>query len=144
SDNLYVADVANQTVRKITPAGVMSTFAGRAGVRGNSDGRGSAALFEFPSAMATDAAGNVWVGGNGTVRRIAPDGTVTTMAGAAGVSASIDGAGLAARFLGGPEGLAFAPNGDLYIVDGATIRKMDTNRRVTTVAGMPARDGDVE
>jgi sugar lactone lactonase YvrE len=144
ADNLYVADVANHTIRKITPAGVMTTLAGRAGQRGNTDGRGSAALFEFPSSLAVDAGGNVWVGGNSVIRRIAPDGTVTTVAGAAGVQGTADGEALSARFNGGPEGLAFAPSGDLYISGATTIRRLDTSGRVTTVAGMTGRNGDVE
>jgi hypothetical protein len=144
NDNLYVADVANHTIRKITPAGVMTTFAGRAGQRGNTDGRGSAALFQFPSSLAVDASGNVWVGGNAVIRRIAPDGTVTTIAGAAGIEGTTDGDALAARFAGGPEGLAFAPSGDLYISGGTTVRRLDTNGRVTTIAGMPGRSGDAE
>ena len=142
-DNLYVADVANHIIRKITPDGVMTTFAGQAGQRGGIDGRGSAARFEFPSSMDVDAAGNVWVGGNGTIRRIAPDGTVTTIAGVNGVDGSTDGQGTAARFQG-PEGLAFAPNGDLYISSGSTLRKMDPQFRVTTVAGVAGLTGDVE
>lgn len=142
-DNLYVADVANHIIRKITPAGVMTTFAGQAGQRGSIDGRGSQARFEFPSSMAVDAAGNVWVGGNGTIRRIAPDATVTTIAGVNGVSGSADGQGTAAAFQG-PEGLQFAPDGTLYIASGSTLRKMDSEFRVTTIAGLGSVTGDAE
>src|SRR2546428_297097 len=100
SGNVYVADSSNYTIRKITPAGVVTTLAGLAGSYGSADGTGSAARFEVPFGVATDSSGNVYVadGGNNTIRKITPAGVVTTLAGLAGITGSDDGTGSAARF----------------------------------------------
>src|SRR6266853_6617075 len=76
--NVYVADSGNNTIRKITPAGVVTTLAGTPGVTGSIDGTGAAASFNFPSDVATDSAGNVYVAdyNNNTIRKITPAGTV--------------------------------------------------------------------
>ena len=72
ANNIYVADTGNHTIRKITPAGVVSTFAGLAGVPGSVDGTGSAARFNSPIGVALDGAGNLYVGDadNDTIRKI--------------------------------------------------------------------------
>ena len=82
--NVYVADTDNHLIRKITPAGVVTTLAGHAGDNGKADGPGDAARFSEPRGIAVDAAGNVYVAdtGNAAVRQITPDGVVTTIAGA--------------------------------------------------------------
>ena len=82
--DLYVGDVDAGTVQKITPAGVVTTFAGRAGAAGATNGTGGAARFSEPRGIAVDAAGNVYVAdtGNQAIRQITPDGIVTTVAGA--------------------------------------------------------------
>src|SRR5207302_1125096 len=84
--NVYVADTGNNTIRKITPAGVVTTLAGTAGVVGSTDAIGAAASFGFPNGVATDSAGNVYVADtlNSTIRKITPAGVVTTLAGTAG------------------------------------------------------------
>ena len=71
SGNVYVADTTNSAIRKITPAGVVTTLAGLAGITGSDDGTGSAALFQFPSGVATDSAGNIYVADtiNNTIRK---------------------------------------------------------------------------
>jgi len=84
--NVYVADVHNHAIRRITPAGVVSTLAGSPTVTGSSDGKGKAAQFNYPSAVATDRSGNVYVAdsSNYTIRRVTPAGVVTTIVGVAG------------------------------------------------------------
>ncbi|MDB5101659.1 MAG: repeat containing protein [Cyanobacteria bacterium RYN_339] len=80
--NLYVSDLSNRLIRKITPAGVVTTLAGQAGQSGSADGQGPAARFKTPGGMTVDAAGTVYVadGLNNAIRKITPDGTVTTLA----------------------------------------------------------------
>src|SRR5262249_15262953 len=84
--NVYVADTGNDTIRKITPAGMVTTLAGMAGTTGSSDGTGAAASFNGPQGVATDSAGNVYVAdtGNSTIRKISSAGVVTTVVGRPG------------------------------------------------------------
>ena len=87
--NVYVADTDNDTIRKVTPAGVVTTLAGLAGNAGSADGTKSAARFNNPTGVAVDSAGNVYVAddGNDTIRKVTPVGAnweVTTLAGLGG------------------------------------------------------------
>ncbi len=79
--NIYVADTGNSTIRKVTPAGVVTTIAGQAGKAGLLDGTGSNALFDKPEDLTVDSSGNVYVADtlNGAIRKITPAGVVTTM-----------------------------------------------------------------
>ena len=88
--NVYVADTANQIIRKITPAGVVSTLAGLPGSIGSADGQGSSARFQYPRGVAVGSAGNVYVAdqGNHTIRKVTPDGVVSTLAGLADLLAA--------------------------------------------------------
>ena len=146
--NVYVADAGNNTIRKITAAGSVSTLAGRDGSNaGSVDGNGGDARFNSPSGVATDKAGNVYVSDNNnhTIRRIAPSGIVTTLAGAAGVKGSSDGIGLKARF-NGPTGIAVDGAGTVFVADtvNGTIRRITAAGVVSTVAGLAGAAGAVE
>jgi sugar lactone lactonase YvrE len=81
NDNIYVADSNNHTIRQITPAGVVTTFAGQATIAGLKDGTGTEALFNKPSAIAFDSSGNLFIvdTGNASLRKITPEGVVTTL-----------------------------------------------------------------
>jgi hypothetical protein len=126
SGNLFVSDAANHTIRRVTPAGVVTTFAGTAGESGVIDATGTAARFNNPLGLAFEPDGNLIVSDylNSTLRRITPDGVVTTIGGAAGLSGSTDGIGTAARF-SGPSGITFDSAGNLYLTDflSHTVRK---------------------
>jgi hypothetical protein len=136
--NVYVADTLNYTIRKITPAGVVTTLAGTAGVKGSADGTGAAARFDSPRGVSMDGAGNVYVADtdNHTIRKITAGGVVTTLAGTAGVSGITDGTGAAARF-NSPRGVAVDSAGNVYAADAynGTIRKITPAGVVTTLAG---------
>jgi hypothetical protein len=141
--NVYVADTGNHTVRKVTPAGVVTTFAGLAGVSGSSDGSGTA-RFNHPSGVAVDSAGNVYVADtdNNEIRKVTITGVVTTVAGLAGVGGSDDGTGSAASF-NGPSGIVADAAGDLFVADtlNHTIRKVTPAGVVSTVAGVAGASG---
>jgi hypothetical protein len=135
--NVYVTDTINYTIRKITPAGDVTTIAGLAGSFGSADGNGSAARFRAPKGIGVDAAGNVWVADtdNHTIRRITPAGDVTTVAGLAGSAGIADGTGSVARF-NEPIGLAFDSLGNAFVADSKNnaLRKVTPAGVVTTVA----------
>jgi sugar lactone lactonase YvrE len=154
--NIYVADSNNDTIRKITPDGVVTTLAGSPGHAGSTNGQGSAALFSQPYAVAVDGSGNVYVAEllNNDIRKITPDGTVSTFAGAAGQAGSVDGTGTAARFFD-PDGIATDSAGNVYVSDfgqpndagmggNATIRKITPDGVVTTLAGTPGVLGSAD
>jgi probable HAF family extracellular repeat protein len=145
--NVYVADINNSTIRKITPAGAVSTLAGLAGSPGSTDGTGSAARFNGPSGVAVDTTGNVYVADsyNHTIRKITPAGAVSTLAGLAGSSGSVNGTGSAARFYR-PEGVAVDTTGNVYVADtiNDTIRKITPAGVVSTLAGLAGSIGSVD
>lgn len=145
--NVYVADTGNDTIRKITPDGQVTTLAGSPGQRGGSDGSGSAARFAAPSGIAVDGRGNVYVGDTDshTIRKITPDGVVTTLAGSADQRGSNDGTGSAARF-NSPLGVAVDGSGNVYVADmrNNTIRKVTPDGVVTTLAGRAGQAGSID
>jgi streptogramin lyase len=116
--NLYVTDTYNYVIRKITPAGVVSTVAGIPGVAGYLDGPGTAAKFALPQGIAIDTAGNLYVADNlnGDVRMITPAGVVSTVAG----------------LLNQPTGVAVDATGNVYITDRAGVSKLDASAHTLT------------
>jgi sugar lactone lactonase YvrE len=147
--NLFVSDTGNNTIRKITSAGVATTVAGSAGNVGSTDGNGQDALFNQPGGIAVDVAGNLYIADtqNNTIRKVTSAGVVSTLAGSAGQAGQVDGTGSNARF-NQPWGVALDPAGNLYIADSGndTIRKITQNGVVTTLAGaagvVGSRDGN--
>src|SRR5208337_1247275 len=139
--NVYVADTDNDTIREITPAGVVTTLAGAPGQVGSADGIGSAARFDDPTGVAVDSAGNVYVAdyGNDAIREITPAGVVTTLGGAQGQSGS------AAQF-DRPTGVAVDRAGNVYVADSwsNTIREITLAGVVTTLAGAPGQYGSTD
>ena len=105
---------------------------------GSTDGPAASATFNQPLGLTQDAAGNIYVAdtGNHTIRRIAADGTVSTLAGLAGTIGAADGTGAAARF-NSPGAIAIGPDGDLYVADSGNhlVRRVTTGGGVTTYAG---------
>jgi hypothetical protein len=142
--NLYVADSVNQAIRKITPAGVVRTFAGHAESPGSADGTSSTARFYWPCGAGADNSGNLYVADtyNHTIRLVTPEGVVTTVAGGAGTPGRADGAGNAARFWY-PSGTAVNGAGDVYVADAGNhvIRRVTPAGAVTTVAGSAGAPG---
>src|SRR5438270_922354 len=143
SGNLYGADTGNQTIRKITSAGVVTTLAGTAGIAGSTDGTGGAARFYMPYAL-TVAGTTLYVADtfNSTIRKVTSAGVVTTFAGAAGGFGNVNGTGSAARF-NNPYGVAATSTGTIYVADARNmvIRKITPARAVTTFAGSATTDG---
>jgi hypothetical protein len=144
--NLFVADMLNHCIRRITPARVVSTFAGKAGVEGAADGAGGNARFKEPSAVVF-VGGVLYVAdsGNHTIRRITSTGVVSTLAGMVGVNGIANGTGVAARFRN-PFGIARAVDGALLVLDSYnhTLRKVTTTGVVTTVAGQAGMAGSAD
>ena len=134
--NLYVTDQGNQKIRKITTTGVVTTLAGT-GQTGSNNGAGNQATFYSPSGIVVDASGNVFVSeqGNNVIRKITPEGMVSTFAGSGNVG-SADGTGTAASFYV-PSGLAIDASNNIYVADAFNnkIRKISPAGVVTTFAG---------
>src|SRR5262249_9461152 len=149
--NVYVADTSNDTIRKLTAAGVVTTLAGAALLAGfppgSADGKGADARFNAPYGVAADSAGNVYVAdtGNDTIRKTTAHGVVTTLAGPAGMAGSTDGTGAPARF-NKPDGVAADSAGNIYVTDDGnhTVRKFPSAGLVTTLAGTAGVVGNAD
>jgi sugar lactone lactonase YvrE len=152
--NLFVADFNNNTIRKVTPSGLVTTMAGTAGQPGSADGTNGAARFNGPNDVVLDSADNLYVAdfNNNTIRKVTPIGTnwvVTTLAGCATCQVgSADGTNSAARF-NQPNDVALDSAGNLYVADygNSTIRKLTPvgpNWVVTTLAGLAGTPGSAD
>ena len=134
---IYIADRDNHVIRKVSPDGEVSTFAGSSEA-GHSDGIGTAAQFDYPSDIAVDDSGNLYIADefNHQIRMITPDGVVTTVAGS-GIAGFADGAAADAEFLY-PKGVALDAEGNIYVADtdNHLIRKITSDgTTVSTLAG---------
>ncbi len=147
SGSLFVSDMDDHTIWKVDATNHKTLLAGSSGLAGSADGLGTDARFSHPGGLAIDPAGNLLVAdtGNHTIRRIAPDGTVTTLAGAAGLPGTADGPGAQARF-NAPFGLAADATGGAYIADAQnhTIRYLAADGTVSTYAGKAGAPGLVD
>ncbi|HEY4301424.1 MAG TPA: hypothetical protein VGM73_11145 [Candidatus Didemnitutus sp.] len=149
--NLYVSEQGNNGIRKVTPAGVVTSLAGSATyVSGRADGTGTAALFNAPAGLAVDSSGNVFVADyrNSLIRKVSATGVVTTVAGAGGVAGSLDGSGyiVSPSLFWRPTNLATDAAGNVYVADtfGDTIRKIAADGTMTTLAGNPSLAGTTD
>lgn len=158
TDRLYIADTGNHTIRRVSyrlsfeacpQPYFVDTLAGSAGEAGSVDGPPSIARFNTPRGIASAPDGSLYVAdtGNHTIRRIGADGTVTTVAGEAGVAGYNEGVGRAAH-LNMPSGIDVNARGEVFIADTGNhvIRKLTQDGRLVTIAGQPGvagyADGD--
>ena len=140
----YIADATNHTIRALSSSNVVTTFAGAAGSSGSADGTGGAARFNYPTGIAVDSSGTVYVADttNNLIRKITSGGVVSTVAGVVGVSGWQDGTGAGAQF-NMPGGLAVDGSGNVYVADtgNSVIRKITSSGVVTTLAGLSTIGG---
>ena len=135
--DIFCADSDNNRIRRITPAGVTTTFAGAA-AGAWADGTGAAARFYYPSGLTIDSAGTIFVADtyNHRIRRITPLGAVTTLAGT-GTASYLNGMGTSTATFNLPDGVAVDASGNVYVgdTDNACVRRVAPNGNVTTLAG---------
>jgi sugar lactone lactonase YvrE len=129
--NLYLTEFSF-VVRKVTPAGAVTTLAGLAGARGPVDGAGAAARFVSPGGIVVDGGGNVFVADAQAIRRITPAGDVATIAGVQGSGGTVDGAGAAARFVSLGK-MVLGPGGTIYASDAVSLRAVTLSGAVSTL-----------
>jgi len=138
--NLYIGDSYNQRVRKVTPQGIISTFAGNGAYGYNGDGiAATSAKLYYPSGIASDSNGNIFIGDyfNNRVRKVNIAGIISTVAGTGSTGYSGDGGAATEAELYYPTGVAFDPAGNLYIADyyNNRVRKVTTGGIISTFAG---------
>jgi trimeric autotransporter adhesin len=139
SGNLYVADLGNNRVRKVTPAGTISTVAGGGAFGVGDGGPATSAKVPYPSGVAVDTAGNLYIAdyGDSRIRKVTPAGIISTAAGTGTAGYSGDGGPAISRQLFSPSGVAVDNAGNLYITDwgNSRVRKVTPTGDISTVAG---------
>ena len=137
--NLYIADLLNERIRKVSPVGTISTYAGNGGYGFWGDGGPGTAAQLRPRGMALDPAGNLYIAdfGNSRVRKVTPGGTISTYAGTGTPGFAGDGGPATAAQLSFPQGVALDSAGNLYIADSNNnrIRKVTPGGTISTYAG---------
>jgi cysteine-rich repeat protein len=143
--NLYIADAANQRIRKVDSAGTITTVAGNGtGGDAGDGGQAAAANLAFPSTVSVDESGSIFVtvsGGSQRIRKVDSSGIITAVAGVAGGGYSGDGGSALLARLSDPQGIATDSLGNLYIADrnNHRVRKVDTANTITTIVGTGIR-----
>ena len=143
--NVYIADTENHRIRRVAPDGIISTFAGRWNEFSGDGGPATEAGLDTPSGIAVDRSGNVFIAdtGNNRIRRITPDGIITTLSGGERQGLSGDGGPATEAALNGPEGVTVDAVGNVYIADkdNHRIRRVGTDGIITTFAGTGTKRG---
>ena len=140
--NLYIADLGNNVVRKVTAGGTISTFAGTTQGYSGNGGPAQAAQLSGPQGVAVDSQGNVFIADtlNAAVREVTTNGVIATIAGTGYPGFSGDGGSAAKAQLGSPTGIAVDSAGTLYVADsGGRIRKIFPGGVIVTIAGNNVR-----
>jgi sugar lactone lactonase YvrE len=141
--NMYISDTGDycigpggDTVRKVDPAGTITTVAGtgEAGFSGDG-GPATKAQLDFPNAVAVDREGNLYISGDYRIRKVDKDGIITTFAGTGEGGYSGDGGSATSAQLREPACMVFDAHGNLYVADYTSVRKIDPSGTITTVAG---------
>jgi len=137
--NMYIVDTANHRIRRVTPAGIITTIAG-SGVRGffGDGGLATNAQLSLPFAVAVDGAGNVFIADNNNyrIRRVGTDGIITTVAGDGRIGSGPSGVPATSSSLSGPTDIKIDALGNLFIADFSSgVRRVDQNGIITTIAG---------